>query len=814
MYLSKTIGKLLATITFTSCTYIEADISLTDLKGLSTIINPAYRYVSPALGTLCYSYAQNLAALGSQTSEAVIFLHQLFDTQHDMYNTGCTIHATSIGRYLDHTDIGVFIGLAILAKKKIINERTMVTKIEAILKKVMNRKHYEIKKAITDQLQKSIEQDTIKYKEVETRLISMFKKKDRKDLKKALLALSCSETKDTENIVVNCLKTYQQKKVFASLQDLHKNLKKNRTLLDHEQRASTIISPLLKDSMGAFSYALAASLAEEGTIYLTNNTINLLLAFLWHKATHINQILEALKATAETISLSPDQLFKWHPQEPYTIHDYAKLKEKTESEIETLPLEDLVFARYGSIYQDRSTEGGYDILPAYAANYFQSLLHMVQKTKGPNQKATLNFLIASFAPDWRNTYTMDPKINYCRFLMQPTRTVAQRIALVVDIGQGKINMTGMECYYVDAISNIYHSLPQDFESKRLFFDTVADIGIRNSSSSECIKNLKNNLLQWILQAHDDQTKAAILDVILTKHLLDIQKIEGFEQFDLLRYCIYTAKTIQSDMLRAKLIILIMTMGKDNNEQEQQYLDTLSQWAVATIGKIVDEDAQIAIIKQMMQGYLLDESTYLWARLVLADLHDDNKKADLIIDLLSGCCSQSYPINKYTRGILSTLIDKTLPSISLQSAILKVIRSLLETFPCSIESYQELYRKSYDWLKEKLPTIQDEKEKVNIINLILDVITKQAVKESAMHDQDSINTISIAIERGLQSIHGLQHKMNMMTSILSRPVEPSCKALYFVMYHWIERNLPDIKDQSKQQEIIIQLETHKKKYQFE
>ena len=752
---------------------------------------------------------KNLLLLGDQSSEAVIFLNELCIVEQESLTLGSAHSPTAIGRYLGPVDIGLLIGLVVQRNHNSIDERTMVHVIKDLFKKVITRRQYEIKQAITDDLLQTIGQDNKQYKEIEHALIKQYNKKERADLKNALFSLSHTWNKGTETVVINKLNTPTEQDLFAQLKDIHRKLRQNRTFLDLEQRSCSVESPSLKDSMGAFIHALIRAIPEEGTLYLHNNTINLLLAVLWNRAKNKDEINEALTMLAQTLSIEPDCLYTWHPQDPYTIKNYEALKAKTGASIATLPLEDIVFARVAYRIYDRTLQNSQKITPCpYAATYFKNFVHQISASNNQDQKGILDSLICSWAPTWSDVNTMDPKIIYCRFLMQPTDTVSDRLALLVDICQGKINMTGMVSYYLNAIPTIYQTCPKNFQTQRMIFDRILKLIFSNPPADECTTVLKTNCSQWIKQA-DDSSKAAVLYVMIKNHLFDTSHIEGFEPFDAHHSLIDMAKSIQPATFISELITLFPIVDTPKNDHENQVIQELSQWAITVLPAITDESTKIVIIKKLMHDKTPDDSMakqpfqgyYSWVNTTVTGLKDDNKKTDLILDTLTRCSRSAFPTDKHHLTILGTLINKTLPSIAQDAAIVKIMTLLVNTFPCENEQFKELYGNAYDWLAEKLPLIADEKAKLGLINLILARISNLAMSETS-----TLISICKAVKKGLQSIHNIKYKTQAMQLILDRRVidqEPG-KELYKTMYQWIETNIPDIKDSHEREKMLMQL----------
>jgi hypothetical protein len=750
------------------------------------------------MGALYQTYAKNLARFGNRSSEAVIFIRELC-----VPGDGSS-KPTTIGSYVEQVDIGRIIGLVVQYKAGKIDGKSMSRAMRELLKKITSRKQHAIKEAIIAELKNSIDQDNTKYTHLEQAIIDLAQKKERTELELALEAVSKNWNPTTETVILNKLTHGTQRKLWHQLKDLHRTLRHNRTLLDTEQRSLEVSSPMLKDSISAFTQALIGAVAEERTIYLDNHTINLLLACLWQKAQAREDILEALQAAATTMSVEPQALFHWQNPKPYTLKEYKELQSKTEAEIATLPLEDLVFARLGSAsYQKRTTgpSAAFTQLP-HAAVYFHSLVNLLQNTHDAQQQATLASLVASWASQWSELQNMDPQISYCRFFMQDADSLAEQIGLVLDICEERITMGSMVPYYVETLNSIYQTLPKEFDAQQMFFDIIFTCIISNNSE-QLVTHLKKECLQWIAHTDNDITKAAIIAACIKHHIFDSNTIENFNPFGKEQNIVKATHKLESDANKAHLLKLIPTLDISHNEQSL-ILKQLYEWALQTLRTIQDEAAQATIIAYIIENATEQNSIlkeyYMWATDAIDGIQDDSNKAQLVIAALT--TSKENLSNKHAKILCTTLINKTLPSITSEKAMLKIMVHLVKTYPCKDIERKELYDSAYGWLAQKLPLMHSSAVKSRLITALLDHLA--LVTES--QDNAQQDTIYNAIEKGLQSIHDAQIKTKTMESLLNRQAyeQMKDKKLYTNVYQWVERNIPSIKDAAMRESMLHKL----------
>lgn len=766
-----------------------AIVPLADLRYLT--VTHEYSYVAPALGALCQDYAKNLSLLGEQSSEAVIFLHELYDAQPDMV-INVAHKSAAIGRYLDPQDIGTLIGIIVRYKNKIQDEHTTVKKINEHLKKVVTRKQCQIKDAITHDLKNAINKDNSQYLDLEKNLLALANKKDRPDLEKALKALSREKNTTTETALVNAFTSEKQRPIWQAMKKLHRTLQHDRELLDTEQRTCDVASPQLRDSMGAFTHALVGAIIEEGTLYIQHNTLYLLLAFLWTKSESKEELRDAYDAMAQALAIDKQDLYNIHNDKPYTADDYKSLQKKSAQEIEQLTLEDMVFARLGPILYPSAPSSDSSV-------YFHSILEQYQLAHNEQQKELLEILIAAWAPSDADVSALDQRIIYCRFLMQPAHTIAERIALAKTICTSNPTQPMLTDAYLCALANIYHSLPVTIDAQEKFFESIITCLLKSNLSSPLAQHIKTYCTKLIQHADNAVTKTAVLSIFMKHHLFGTHNIEGFNPFDQEHTPILYASTIESDWCKAKLIII--TLASDIKEKE------FLEWVLATLPTIKEERARGAIIKHLMRynaptdkaSYPFIQQYYTWATTTAETLKDETNRTELVIAALTH--SASYKLSKQSIALRTAIITKLLPSIHSDKELARIMSHLTHVRVSYNPQLASLYSTAYDWLARQMPLLNDEDRIINLVECLLDLLATNSVT-----NQELLNTMYDATEKSLHAIHTEPQKIYAMQMILDRTInaESPHTKLYKSLYLWIEEQSKSIKNAAMREELLRKL----------
>ena len=783
-------------LALSACIYTHAQrtVALTGLKGFSSCMAPEYSYLSPALGPLFETYAQNLALLGDETSEAVILAKELFNSDNNRHK-----RSTSIGTYLEPISIGSIIGLVVQHKANNLDTKAFIKKVNGILNKVVTRRQYEIKKAITEDLQKSIALDNRYYKELEQKIIALTDKKERSDLELALRALSNAHDNTTETAVSQKITKTAQHHLWTQLKELSISLRKKRALLDDELRTMPVASHIFKDSMAAFVQALSGSLAEENTLYLPDNTVHLLLALLWQRAQTYTDLRDALQAMAESLTVEQDSVYQWHSQEPFTQHEYESLITNSGQSIVLLPTEDIIFARFGhTLYPHKGPA-------ADAALYTQNFIQAQKTAKNIHEKSLYEALIAAWAPQWSDLKDMDPKIVYCRFLMQPAGTAAERNQLVKDICYNNITMGRMANYYIIALSNIYLALPQNISAQQTFFDTVITSIIENRVHPTLLPHIKKICMEWIQNSHNDITKTALASLFIKKHIFGTDTIKGFNPYGTGNTLLSMLKDIHNDTCKGELINLIAHLTTQNSSDIKE-INELHEWAIATLSSIENESVQTSVILHLERDPInhpdliqpLIQQYYRWASSTIDSLQDETNKAKLVLAALK--ISQENFKDDHIKILCKKLLIKTLPSIQSDEKLVNIISYIAMTFPQENPEIKEVYDQAYEWFAQKLPLIQDATVKYNIIKILLDKLA------TTTPNNKNMETMYNTLEKALQSIHDATVKVRIMEFLLERQPHELAqhKKLYITLYQWVEKNIPYIKEESIRENMLQKL----------
>jgi Ni,Fe-hydrogenase III component G len=780
---------IFASIILLCVTTTFATVPLADLRYLT--VTHEYSYVAPAMGALCQDYAKNLSLLGEQSSEAVIFLHELYEAQPDTV-INITHKATAIGSYLDPQDIGTLIGIVVRYKNNMQDAHTTVKRINEQLKKVVIRKQCQIKKSITLELKKSINKDNSQYLKLEKSLLALASKKNHPDLEKALKAAARIKDTSTETAVANACTSEKQRSIWQEMKELHRSLQHDRDLLDTEQRTCEVSSPKLKDSMGAFTHALQGSIAEEETLYVQHNTIYLLLAFLYAKSQSKEELCDAYEAMALALAIDKHDLYNLTNDKPYAADDYKALLKKSFQEIAQLPLEDLIFARLGhTLY---ASEPSIDL-----SVYFHSILEQYQLAHNEQQKELLEILIAAWAPSEADVSALDQRIIYCRFLMQPAHTIAERIALVQNICTSNPTHPMLTDAYLCALANIYHSLPVTLEAQEKFFESIITCLLKSNLSPSLAQHIKTFCTKLIQHADNAVTKTAVLSVFMKHHLFDTHNTAGFNPFDQEHAPILYASTIESDWCKAKLIII--ALASDINEKE------FLEWVLATLPTIKEERAQGAIIKYLMRynaptdkaSHPFVQQYYTWATITAETLKDEPNRTELVLAALT--YSASYKLSKQSIALRTAVTTKLLQSIHSDKELARIMSHLTHARVSANPQLASLYSTAYDWMARQMPLLHDEDRIINLVECLFDILATNSVT-----NQELLNIMYVAIEKGLQSIHAEPKKIYAMQMILDRTINadsPHTK-LYKSLYQWIEEQSKSIKNAAMREELLRNL----------
>lgn len=141
-------------------------------------------------------------------------------------------------------------------------------------------------------------------------------------------------------------------KLLSQQTAIHDDMKKiEQFIIDNQSSAVIFGSKTFMGSVRKLSEAIVSVLrAELQEVYPRGTTTNVLLAFLWKKATNINQLRGYLLEVARVLNIqNPDELFVWPSLMPeFTRLDYDRLRNVQEHEIiQQMSFDELTFVRFG-----------------------------------------------------------------------------------------------------------------------------------------------------------------------------------------------------------------------------------------------------------------------------------------------------------------------------------------------------------------------------------------------------------------------------------------------------------------------------------
>ena len=348
-----------------------SEISLIELRGLSTCMQPEYAQLAPAYGALYWysPYVRNLYTFGDAKSATVQLAKRLFHVHVDG-SFDVTHSATKIAHYFEPKDIGNIIGVIYKNKD---NFQQIEAEITQITKHVFNDKKETIKPILVKNSQDTIDRQLAAILQLENDILPLVPA-DRKFLNRGVdpvefrqewknffrelhqtLKLDMKQVNKLIRKITDITIKYAIKSKLPLLQSNCIRLSKNMLAMQAEQKSPEPINEFLLADAGikrnkepSFAHIVAASIEEEQQqLYPPENTVYLLLAWLWK---HSNSRIDAkqyLDSLAQTIQILPEQLYTPLIQEVYTGELYDNLTHKSAEQISKLALEDLIFAQYG-----------------------------------------------------------------------------------------------------------------------------------------------------------------------------------------------------------------------------------------------------------------------------------------------------------------------------------------------------------------------------------------------------------------------------------------------------------------------------------
>ncbi len=317
----------------------RAEIPLPLIHGMSTCMKQGYEQCAPALGALYWNthYIRTLFRFGLAEDAAVKLIKLLFNINVDG-SFDITHSALQIASYFDPAVVGQLVGVLYLGAN-IKNET------DRIMTSLMEEKKNLIKDSIIEGLTRTLSRQR---KEIADEFESMLRVDD--VIKSAEYATIRELVEDPSKITskevkkVSKLKKYYPKGLSTKIAYLEKNEKP----LDQQRTSMTIVNRHFIENKNDLCENLEKAILEEKNNKSPQGiTISLLLAWLWREGNGRDDIRNYVDNLAKTLKKPSADVFNWPLPSPFTKEDYQLLTQKKVEEIQTLPLEDLIFARFG-----------------------------------------------------------------------------------------------------------------------------------------------------------------------------------------------------------------------------------------------------------------------------------------------------------------------------------------------------------------------------------------------------------------------------------------------------------------------------------
>jgi hypothetical protein len=343
---AKNIFLKLVAVVFLGAFSLKAEIPVTQIRGLASVLKPDKQYLSPVWGAVLWNspYVENLYRFGLPTSNTVKLARSIFFVHHDDVTFDTTYLATRIATYFTPYFIGQLVAL--------IDNYQINTQKLAELKTKLTEKRKIVRDANTSLSGKQIsgllaQQEPVLSKQIKD--LFGYKKKTLQEFKNVINTFEL-ENKDR---IQEKIKTYFEEKYIPKLEaDLGKD-PENQVLQQLLQKAKDnkdlgIENSTYKQYKDEFLNFLVKSL-NETNLFIPNNTIFLFLSSLWKKTNDKNEFLAYFKGlkdkhdNKEDLFNNSQFIANGFPEDSfeYTEENYKIFKEASEAEVKTKYINDL-----------------------------------------------------------------------------------------------------------------------------------------------------------------------------------------------------------------------------------------------------------------------------------------------------------------------------------------------------------------------------------------------------------------------------------------------------------------------------------------
>lgn len=346
------------------------------LKLMTSCMKQGYEGVAPAIGALFWKspFIQNQHKFGNDSHAMVQLTKNLFWFNIDGTTFDITNSYLKVAKYLKPEDLGILVGSIIAFTNSGKTEPDVLLLKKQVGHTISQRiktDQHKIKESIIKGLQSTISRQKNQIIALAHQL-----KKNKATQSPAwnfldtLLedpAPSTELVQEMKRTLCNPLEDSLQRDLQALLRPCEQICVNNKSL-EQEKKGKHIANQFLNtnagDSLfiyhdGSAEFSLCKAIIqavqeEQSGLYPKGLTIDMLLAWLWRYAETPHDVKTYLESLATSLNKPANELFTWpDSSDQFSRKDYEDLKIKNAEEIQTLPLDHLLFAREGyNLYEN------------------------------------------------------------------------------------------------------------------------------------------------------------------------------------------------------------------------------------------------------------------------------------------------------------------------------------------------------------------------------------------------------------------------------------------------------------------------------
>jgi len=271
---------------------VKAETSVTDLKGMATVFQPGFGFLSPIHGAVLWKkgYVENLYRFGPD-SATVKLTEELFHLHHDGVTFDRTYHPLKPGAYFKVETIGKVICAIVrflhgISVKKQLEESEEYQELRKQIKGASQEDKQKLQAQIRTLRSKGgIQTESFLKNQFEQTLTAIFKGLGFEAGSKKInefYGRVIKRIEDDRDVLIGKIKQEgiseeERRKLEEKIEAHNRSLEKNRGIKEQKQKHQSFYDGNVRETVSL----ILISIGEEGSLYVPNHTIYLLLAFLW-----------------------------------------------------------------------------------------------------------------------------------------------------------------------------------------------------------------------------------------------------------------------------------------------------------------------------------------------------------------------------------------------------------------------------------------------------------------------------------------------------------------------------------------------------